>query len=203
MLVRHYRAKVRLIRLRIIWKIYYTTKHSFDFSGTALSSTSNYMRNKIISAALDNIAKSATENMAKGLAKTSIGLIPIAGDIVVFFIDLGLDYSKEKAEAKQNLNEINQSIGALRDANYCNSLRLDAVAVSDGTAYQQVMIYPGSKTKNIIDNINDHFNAQDVAQYGLSYPITVEDALNNSSAVNDLLSGLSNSDFAYVTDPNH
>jgi hypothetical protein len=182
---------------------YYTAKYTFDFTDTAVENTSEFVRDQITSNMLEAAVKKSTSRL--------IGLIPFAGDFTSFVIDTGMDYHEERLEAEQNMNDARASLNAWSTGSYCSELKLTAVIVNDGSATQQFILYPSADTPNVVQNINELIQRRDaagssinLAEYNLTYPITMKDVMNNIGSVNDLLeNGMTESEREYVTNPRH
>jgi hypothetical protein len=146
-----------------------------------------------------DVANFFAGSMAQGDSRFTsrmIGFIPVDGDIISFAIDMGTDYMAEKAEAEQNLSDALATLDAVRLSAYCTDLHLTTVIVSDGTAAQQLMIYPGPSTLRILQNINEYIEDHE----GITLPgslddvLTTDDVLNNPGAVEILLYNMSDND---------
>jgi hypothetical protein len=186
-------------------EIYYTARYSFDFTDTAVSGSARFLRDQFSSRMLENISANLAGSMAQGASRFTsrmIGFIPVAGDIISFAIDMGTDYMAEKAEAEQNLSDALATLDAVRLSAYCTDLRLTTVVVSDGTPAQQLLLYPGPRTPQILQNINAYLvdNEDVVLPEGLIPPITESDVLGNPGGVDALLQGMSDRDHNRVLD---
>ena len=96
------------------------------------------------------------------------------------------------------------AVGAFRNANYCSRFGLEAVIVNDGTANQQFMVFASPDTQNILENMNQFAQNRgiDVTQYGLKYPITLEDILGNSDAMKNFVDNeMTQTERSYVLNP--
>jgi hypothetical protein len=154
---------------------------------------------------LENLSQNLAGAATTRLASRAIGIIPVAGDVASFLIDTGMDDLSDSAEARQNLADSQASVNALRDVQYCQNFWLTTVIIQDGSAAQQILMYPSADTANIIQNVNQYVIDEDVAisQYGLTPPIDLADVINNPAAVSALLSDIDESDKDYILNPRH
>jgi len=172
-----------------------------DFPDTAVKNVSVFVRDQVTSKMLEAAAAKTVPRL--------IGFIPVVGDLAYLAIDTGMDYMKEKQEAEQNLSDIKATMDAWGNSNYCEELSITAVVVSDGSANQQLILYPSPDTKNILGNINELIQLRiavgrplDLEGYSLTYPITREDVFYNSGSVSELLEyGMTESERSNVTNP--
>jgi hypothetical protein len=134
-----------------------------------------------------------------------IGFIPVAGDIIIisFAIDMGTDYMAEKAEAEQNLRDIQSTFAAIDISYYCEQFYLTAVVISDGTAGQQIIVSLSPETENLVQNINTMTNEDgiDIQAYGLTPPLTTSQVLENPEGVNRLLDAIGSDNEEYLLNP--
>jgi hypothetical protein len=101
---------------------------------------------------------------------------------------------------QQNLSDVQAALDAVRLSAYCTNLQLTAVVVSGTTAAQQLLLYPGPDTAQVIQNINGYIEKhEDMAlPEGLTYPLTERDIIGNPVAVDALLSNMDTFDRSNV-----
>ena len=189
-------------------EVFYTEKYNFDFADTAVNKSGGFINDQVTSNVLDGVTDrllaGGIESNISRFGAAVIGAIPTLGSVVSLGVDMFIDYGKERQEAEQNYNEMKAAVGAFRDANYCSEFCLEAVIISDGTANQQFMVFASPNTQNILENMNQFTQNRgiDVTQYGLKYPITLEDILGNSDAMKNFIDNeMTQTERSFVLNP--
>jgi hypothetical protein len=177
---------------------YYQAKYAFDFGATAFENTGNLASDTFRTIATDEISTHLGARVTGRFASRAIGLIPVIGDGISFVTDMGIDYYGEKAESAENLRELRISDSNIKLANGSAQLWMNAVIVTDGTSpNMQMYAFPTLRTASVVNNANDYLADVDpgvrsaqLQEYGLEYPLTVDDAVNNTAGVGQWLNSL-------------
>jgi len=161
---------------------YFIGKYSFDFTTEIINASVAFINNKIIAKALKDI--------------------PVLGYIVSLVKEADKIMSK-KAESERIIKDMGNSMKAFEDGQYVGYMQFDAVVVGDGTSQQLIMLYPGPETFEILQRLNYFLRIRQarIIRYGLTYPITMEDAISNADAVRELIESLSENEWTAIRSP--
>ena len=135
------------------------------------------------------------EITVKTVVGALLGEIPYSG-FATIPIDVVSGPVEAMNKAGQDLREIEQSVDALRGGDYCRDFWLNTVIINNGAAFQQVVIYPGYDTQDVINNLNYYVvkEGKNLEDYGMSGQVTMEDVLKRPSDVTELLNSFKDRD---------
>jgi len=110
---------------------------------------------------------------------------------------------KKIEDAERMIRDLGNSMKAFEDGQYIGYMEFDAVVVDDGTSKQVIIINPGPETFEILQRLNNFISTgqMDISKYGLTYPITMEDAISNADAVRELIESLSENEWTAIRSP--
>jgi hypothetical protein len=152
---------------------YNEAKFSYSFSEGAMESAGRLA----LDHALDEFVYSA---------------LPKAVGIVGSIFFAGVDILQDYAEARQNLDDSRSFVNALQNVSYASRLELNAVAITDGTAQVQVLLYPGPQTQSKLDSLNAYIEEQGLTNAcGFVYPVTLQNMAENTESISTFFDGLS------------